>query len=290
MNAAKMPKTQPYRTLRQLVEGVAVTDGAGVELTRLIGIPALDMLDPFLMLDVMRSDKPRDYLAGFPPHPHRGFETVTYLLAGRFRHKDSAGNEGLLTPGGVQWMSAGKGIVHSEMPEQENGLLHGFQLWINLPKSHKMGEPSYQEYRPEQVPEIRRDGGGRIKLIAGKTQEGVEGPVRQPLTEPFYADVTLTENSHFEENLPANHNAFMYVIDGDIQIPNEQADTQRIAHGQLAVLSAGERLKLNAGAQGGRFLLLAARPIKEPVARGGPFVMNTRAEVLRAFEDFSGGG
>jgi redox-sensitive bicupin YhaK (pirin superfamily) len=179
------------RTVSRVLPGLPATDGAGVELTRVIGTPQLGVLDPFLLLDRMHSDRPEDYIAGFPPHPHRGFETVTYLIAGRFKHQDSAGNEGTLLPGGVQWMCAGSGIVHSEMPEQENGLLHGFQLWINLPAAHKMDPPAYQEYGPQQVPEEVHEDGTRIRVVAGLTDRGSCGPVAQPLTEPLYLDVIL---------------------------------------------------------------------------------------------------
>jgi redox-sensitive bicupin YhaK (pirin superfamily) len=289
MRDSTLPQIPALRPIRQIVNGQPVSDGAGVELTRLIGTPTLDMLDPFLLLDVMRSDRPDDYLAGFPPHPHRGFETVTYLLAGRFRHRDSTGNEGVLAPGGVQWMNAGKGIVHSEMPEQEEGLLHGFQLWINLPKRHKMAPPAYQEYAPQQVPEVRREDGVRLRLLAGKTADGTQGPVRQALTEPFYVDVSLPPQGYFEQALPAAHNAFIYVIDGEVSGMDADGRSLVVAQGQLAVFDSGAALGVTAAAAGARLLLLAARPIGEPVARGGPFVMNSRAEVLQAFDDYASG-
>jgi redox-sensitive bicupin YhaK (pirin superfamily) len=191
------------RSVSRIVKGMPATDGAGVELTRVIGQPALSELDPFLLLDAFRSDKPEDYLAGFPSHPHRGFETVTYLLEGRMRHKDNAGHEGVIEPGGIQWMTAGKGIIHSEMPEQENGLLEGFQLWVNLPAEHKMDEPAYQEYSAEHIPVESREGDVEVRVITGKTSRGTEGPVVQPLTDPLYLDVRVPAGEEFIEQLPS---------------------------------------------------------------------------------------
>jgi len=277
------------RKLSSVVKGMPATDGAGVELTRVIGQPALPMLDPFLLLDAFRSDKPEDYIAGFPPHPHRGFETVTYLLAGRMRHKDNAGHEGVIEPGGIQWMTAGKGIVHSEMPEQENGLLEGFQLWVNLPADHKMDAANYQEHPAKDIPLETRDGGIEIKVITGVTSQGTTGPVVQPLTKPLYLDVKVPAGQTFIETLPASHNAFVYVIEGQVSVAHENGETVQLVRDDLGVLSDGRHVELKAGESSARFLLVAGKPLGEPVARGGPFVMNTRAEVQQAFADYEQG-
>ena len=263
--------------------GVPASDGAGVRMTRIIGSPQLDMLDPFLLLDCFESDRPEDYIGGFPSHPHRGFETVTYLLAGRMRHKDNAGNEGVIEPGGVQWMTAGRGIVHSEMPEQENGLLMGFQLWVNLPARAKMAAPGYQEFPPSGVPLEQRADGAQVRVIAGETAAGTTGAVRNDWVRPLYLDVSLPAHTDFEQAVEADANAFAYIIDGDLAAgPREQ----RLARRVLGIFGPGERIAVTAGATGARFLLVAAQPLNEPVARGGPFVMNSRDEVLQAFEDF----
>jgi quercetin 2,3-dioxygenase len=263
--------------------GVPASDGAGVRMTRIIGSPQLDMLDPFLLLDCFESDRPEDYIGGFPSHPHRGFETVTYLLAGRMRHKDNAGNEGVIEPGGVQWMTAGRGIVHSEMPEQEDGLLRGFQLWVNLPAQAKMTAPGYQEFPPSEVPLEQRPDGAQIRVVAGETATGTRGAVRNDYVRPLYLDVTLPANTAFEQPVEAEANAFLYVVEGNLRSgPREQHLARRV----LGILGPGERIAVTAGDAGARFLLVAARPLNEPVARGGPFVMNTREEVLQAFDDF----
>jgi hypothetical protein len=265
------------------------TDGAGVELTRVIGQPALPMLDPFLLLDAFRSDRPEDYIAGFPPHPHRGFETVTYLLAGRMRHRDNAGHEGVIAPGGIQWMTAGRGIVHSEMPEQENGLLEGFQLWVNLPAAHKMDQPGYQEYPAEQIPVESRAGGVEVRVIAGVTSQGTRGPVLQPLTEPLYLDVRLPSRGVFTEWLPAVHNAFVYLVQGTVTVTNIDGQKVPLRRDDLGVLARGNIVRVEGGADDARFLVVAGRPLNEPVARGGPFVMNSKAEVQQAYEDYAQG-
>jgi redox-sensitive bicupin YhaK (pirin superfamily) len=276
------------RKVQQIITGQATTDGAGVELVRVIGQPALMDLDPFLLLDAFRSDNPDDYIAGFPPHPHRGFETVTYLLNGRMRHKDNAGNEGVIEPGGIQWMTAGKGIVHSEMPEQQDGMLEGFQLWINLPGSHKMTTPAYQEYDAAHIPTESRNGTA-IKVISGKTSQGTTGPVSQPLTDPLYVDVSLQPDTDFDEDIAPGHNAFIYVIDGEVKLEDTEATQLRLTRDQLAVLSQGDTVALRSGDQAARFLLVAGKPLNEPVARGGPFVMNTDAEIRQAFSDYQSG-
>ena len=277
------------RRVSRVVKGMPASDGAGVELTRVIGQPVLPMLDPFLLLDAFRSDKPEDYIAGFPPHPHRGFETVTYLLAGRMRHRDNAGHEGIIEAGGIQWMTAGKGIVHSEMPEQENGMLEGFQLWINLPASHKMDKPAYQEYPAEHIPLEVRDGGVEVRVIAGMTSQGTKGPVVQPLTEPLYLDVRVPCGQGFFEVLPESHNAFLYVINGSLNIENEDSNTISLGRDDLGVLTHGHVLKLHTDQEYARLLLVSGRPLNEPVARGGPFVMSTKVELLQAFDDYKHG-
>ena len=277
------------RTLSRVVRGMPATDGAAVELTRVIGQPALSMLDPFLLLDVFGSDRADDYLGGFPPHPHRGFETVTYLLAGRMRHKDSAGHEGVIEAGGIQWMTAGRGIVHSEMPEQEQGLLEGFQLWVNLPAVHKMDAPAYQEHPADAIPRESRAHGVVVRVIAGQTSTGTRGPVVQPLTEPVYLDVELPAGTQFQEVLPHDHNAFIYVFRGALEAIDGNGEPSRLRAGELGILSHGEQLALQSTSSGVRFLLVAGRPLHEPVARGGPFVMNTKAEIRQAFDDYDGG-
>lgn len=273
------------RTVVQQLPGMPTSDGAGVKLTRIIGTPQLDMLDPFLMLDCFESDYADDYVAGFPTHPHRGFETVTYLLNGRMRHKDNAGNEGVIEPGGVQWMTAAKGILHSEMPEQEEGLLKGFQLWVNLPAKAKMGEPEYQEFPPESTPLERRKNGIEIRVIAGKTNQGTVGPVINAHTYPTYMDVSLPANTDFEQALATEHNAFIYVIEGEAAVQG----AEKVSAKNLAILSKGDNVSVTSGDKGARFLLIAGKPLNESVARMGPFVMNTQAEIRQAVDDFHSG-
>ena len=221
----------------QLNQGQQTTDGDGVKLTRIIGTQQLNMLDPFLLLDAFESDLPQDYIGGFPSHPHRGFETVTYLLAGQMRHKDSAGNEGVIKPGGVQWMTAGRGIVHSEMPEQIDGLLMGFQLWVNLPRSAKMNEPAYQEFPVDKVALEQWSTGTRIRVIAGRTDRGTEGPVKNDYVVPTYLDVQLKAWDRFEQTLPSDHNVFLYQVDGDITVGGQE---KNIGNRTLAILGGGE--------------------------------------------------
>jgi len=274
------------RELLTTTTGQPASDGAGVKLTRIIGTQALDVLDPFLLLDAFESDRPDDYIGGFPSHPHRGFETVTYLLAGRMRHKDNAGNEGVIEPGGVQWMTAGRGIVHSEMPEQEDGLLMGFQLWVNLPASAKMSEPGYQEFPPAKVPLETRTNGTAIRVISGVTDEGTRGPVENRHVNPIYMDVTLPAGQTFGQAVEAGSNSFIFVIEGELLIGDNR---KPLGWRTMGVLGDGTRVLATAGDQQARFLLVSGQPIKEPIARGGPFVMNTREEILQAFHDFQSG-
>lgn len=282
MNTAK----HKTRELLSTTTGQPASDGAGVKLTRIIGTQALNVLDPFLLLDAFESDRPDDYIGGFPSHPHRGFETVTYLLAGRMRHKDSAGNEGVIEPGGVQWMTAGKGIVHSEMPEQEDGLLMGFQLWVNLPASAKMSNPAYQEFPPADVPLEKRANGTTVRVISGTTTEGTRGPVENRHVQPTYMDITLPAGQRFEQTVGAGDNSFIFVISGELHV----GETRKLlGHRALGILGGGDQIAVTAASETTRFLLVAGQPLNEPIARGGPFVMNTRQEVQQAFEDFQHG-
>jgi redox-sensitive bicupin YhaK (pirin superfamily) len=281
-----MNPTTEHRAIRELVSttpGMPATDGDGVKMTRVIGSQELNMLDPFLLLDVFESDQPQDYIGGFPSHPHRGFETVTYLLAGRMRHKDSAGNEGVIEPGGVQWMTAGKGIVHSEMPEQENGLLMGFQLWVNLPARAKMSEPAYQEFPPSETPLEVRSNGTEIRVIAGLTSEGTVGVVKNEFVHPTYLDVSLPAGQSFEQSVSAADNTFLFVIEGDLDVGGQGSNLGRR---MLGILGEGDRVRVQATSESTSFLLVSAQPLNEPVARGGPFVMNTKEEIMQAFDDY----
>ena len=268
------------RIIDKIVQGIKTSDGAGVTLTRIIGSPELNMLDPFLLLDEFGSENPNDYISGFPPHPHRGFETITYMLNGKFRHKDSAGNEGLLSDGSIQWMTAGRGVIHSEMPEQSNGLVRGFQLWLNLPKKLKMMKPSYYDIPKEEIPQIDIHG-GTIKVIAGK-YNNVKGP-GNPYTGMFYHDIILEKNSNFNMPLKDGWNVFIYVYEGSIIIDRQ------VSRKSLAVLKSIGDLELSTINNGAKFILIGGKPLNEPVARGGPFVMNTKQEVLQAFSDYQNG-
>ncbi len=279
--------TTASRVVSRRIRGRATSDGAGVKLTRVIGGPDLPDLDPFLLLDEFRSDDPGDYIAGFPDHPHRGFETVTYMLAGRMRHGDNKGNSGLLRAGSVQWMTAGRGIVHSEMPEQEDGLMWGFQLWVNLPREHKMASPRYQDIAPERIPEVDLGHGVRARVIAGRLRD-TEGPVRGIATEPHYFDIALPAGAVTEIDLPRAHHAFAYVFEAEVRVGPAASETA-LSRGELGVLAGGARVRLAAGEGGGRLILVAGRPLGEPIVRYGPFVMNTRDEIREAMEDYSQG-
>ena len=274
---------QAARTVIQVVRGQSSSDGAGVRLSRVIGGRALPDLDPFLLFDEFRSDDASDYIGGFPDHPHRGFETVTYMLAGRMRHGDNKGNSGLLVPGSVQWMTAGRGIVHSEMPEQENGLMWGFQLWVNLPAKDKMTAPRYQDIPPGEIPEVDAGNGVRVRVIAGRFRN-VSGPVSAVATDPLYLDIALPASASLEVPLPADDNAFAYVFEGAGRVGGEQ-----VARGELAVLGKGERVELGAGSEGARLVVIAGRPLNEPIAKYGPFVMNTADEIRQAVYDYQSG-
>lgn len=271
------------RQLQISIAGQPTSDGDGVKLTRMIGTRELDMLDPFLMLDVFESDQAEDYIGGFPSHPHRGFESVTYLLEGRMRHKDSAGNEGIIQSGGVQWITAGSGIVHSEMPEQENGLLAGFQLWVNLPRSDKMTTPKYLEFPANPSTVEQRESGSQIRVIAGRTDQGTEATIKDTYVDLTYMDVQLQAGDDFVQQLPEIDNAFIYMIEGDVTLGEHNTV---IKARSLAILSQeGAQVSVTAK-KNSRFLLVAGRPLNEPVARGGSFVMNTKEEIRQAFSDY----
>jgi redox-sensitive bicupin YhaK (pirin superfamily) len=271
------------------VEAQEASEGAGVRIRRSIGTRELDSLDPFLLLDEFKSDRPDDYLAGFPDHPHRGFETVTYMLAGSMLHQDHKGNRGNLVAGSVQWMTAGRGIIHSEMPQQKDGLMWGFQLWVNLPAKDKLCPPRYQDIPPERIPEVSRPDGTRIRVIAGEV-DGVSGAVSGIATRPLYLDVALAAHARFVQALPAGHNAFVYVFEGRGTAGGDgAAPGTELRRGRLAVLGDGDGVAVSASDGGVRFLLLAAQPLGEPVARYGPFVMNTRTEIQQALHDLESG-
>jgi redox-sensitive bicupin YhaK (pirin superfamily) len=282
-----MTTATDFARVARKLRGRPASDGAGVKLTRVIGSPELDMLDPFLLLDEFGTDKAEDYLAGFPDHPHRGFETVTYMLDGRMGHKDNHGNEGLLVPGSVQWMTAGRGLVHSEMPQQQEGRMRGFQLWVNLPAAHKMDAPRYQEFAPDRIPVLQPGVGVSVKVIAGDV-DGVRGPIAQPATDPLYLDIRLDAQAAWQIALPPGHNAFAYVFEGAAMI-GEGEDARAVQAQELAVLGGGDTLALRADGTGARLILVAGRPLREPVARYGPFVMNTREEIMQAFVDYQEG-
>ena len=274
------------RSLARKLRGQPTTDGAGVNMTRVIGTPELDHVDPFLLLDEFRSDDPDDYIAGFPDHPHRGFETVTYMLAGAMKHGDNQGNEGLLGPGSVQWMTAGRGIIHSETPMQEDGLMWGFQLWVNLPAADKMTAPRYQDIAPEQIPTVAMGEGVSVRLVAGELA-GAQSPVQGVATAPVYYDVSLAPDAQVTLPTPRGHTVFIYPFEGDVELL-QAAGSVAIARGEIALLDAGECVVLRASAAA-RCLLVGGRPLGEPVARYGPFVMNTREELMQAVEDFRNG-
>ncbi len=267
------------RTIRQRVPAHEVTEGAGVTVHRSIGTPALRNLDPFLMLDHFGSDNPDEYIAGFPGHPHRGFITFTYMLDGHMQHRDSMGNQGELMPGGVQWMKAASGVIHSEMPRQDNGLMRGFQLWINLPASEKMSDPEYQEVSAAAIPEVALSA-GRVRVLAGDFN-GTRGVIEDPSTDVLYLDVTLPQDAPFSLPLDASRHAFVYVFEGSARLAENE-----LAQHTLAVLGAGDTVDITAGANGARFILAAGRPIGEPVVQYGPFVMNTREEIEQAMADY----
>ncbi|MCB1888912.1 MAG: pirin family protein [Rhodocyclaceae bacterium] len=278
--------TRSRRVERQ-VAGMATSDGAGVRLTRVLTQPLQGRLDPFLMLDAFRSDDPDDYIAGFPAHPHRGFETITYMIAGRMRHRDSTGGEGLLDNGDVQWMTAARGIIHSEMPEQEDGLMEGFQLWLNLPAQDKMQPAAYQDIPSTQIPEAMLDDGTRVRVIAGSSQ-GVSGAVQRPVTEPLLLDIHLPAGRQLAQALPPGHNAFLYVYRGEVLVGDEAESVPTTRMAVLANDPEADGVALTATSDA-RLLLVAGRPLGEPIAQYGPFVMNSQAELEQALADYRDG-
>ena len=270
------------RNISQVVPALEVTEGAGVKIFRSIGTPTRRNLDPFLMLDQFSTYNPDDYVAGFPDHPHRGFNTFTYMIDGYMRHGDSMGNSGDLGPGGAQWMKAGSGVIHSEMPQQESGRMRGFQLWINLPAAQKMTAPEYQDIRPQAIPEVNLDD-ATVRVIAGEF-EGRRGPVTDAHTNFHFLDIALEPGVHFEHAVPAHDTVFIYLFEGDATIGDDALQEQ-----QLAVLDDGERISITAGSHAARFLLVSGSAIGEPIVQYGPFVMNSRDEINQALEDFRDG-
>ncbi|NDP38283.1 MAG: pirin family protein [Rhodoferax sp.] len=273
------------RTVERLITGQATSDGAGVKLTRVLTQDLQQRLDPFLMLDAFGSDQPDDYIAGFPDHPHRGFETITYMIAGRMRHRDSAGHEGLLENGGVQWMTAGKGVIHSEIPQQEEGVMEGFQLWLNLPQRDKMNTPWYRDFKADELPKFVTEEGVAVTVIAGESH-GVSGAVTRDTTQPNYLDLHLSAGSSFAQPLPAGHNAFVYVYRGEVSIAGKSVPVQRMAI--LANDAQADGVVIEASVDA-RVLLISGQPLKEPIVQYGPFVMNTKDEIYQALSDFRDG-
>ena len=277
------------RPVEHLIAGIPTSDGAGVKLTRVLTQQLQRRLDPYLMLDAFGSDKPDDYIAGFPDHPHRGFETITYMIAGRMQHRDSAGNEGLLENGGVQWMTAGRGVIHSEIPQQEEGVMEGFQLWLNLPAADKMCEPWYQDFKAADLPKLTTPEGVAVTVIAGESH-GVQGAVTRPGTLPLYLDLHLPPGASFSQVLPAHHNAFVYVYRGVLDVAGTTVPAQRMAilanDPQCDGVTLQARSDVN---QEVRALLIAGQPLKEPIAQYGPFVMNSTEQIHQAIADFRAG-
>ena len=280
-----MTRVTQARGVERLVQGQDTQDGAGVRLTRVLSHDLQERLDPFLMLDAFGSENPGDYIAGFPNHPHRGFETVTYMIAGRMRHKDSGGNEGLLQNGGVQWMTAGRGLTHSEMPEQEEGVMEGFQLWLNLHSSEKMKAPWYRDFQNDQLPQFQTPQGVGVTVIAGASH-GVQGAVSRSITQPVFLDVHMPAGSRFEQTLPAGHNAFVYVYRGEVRIAGQAVPLQRMAILKNTPQADGVVIEASADA---KLILVAGQPLKEPIVQYGPFVMNTKEEIYQALADFRDG-
>lgn len=276
---------QLSRTVERLIAGQATSDGAGVKLNRVLTQNLQHRLDPFLMLDAFGSDNPNDYIAGFPDHPHRGFETVTYMIAGRMLHRDSAGHEGLLQNGGVQWMTAGKGVIHSEIPQQEEGVMEGFQLWLNLPRRDKMKAPWYRDFQDGELPKFVTEQGVAVTVIAGESH-GVTGAVTREITEPRYLDLHLPSGSRFEQVLAPGHNAFLYVYRGEVSISGKTVPMQRMAI--LANEDQADGVVIEASADA-RVLLISGQPLKEPIVQYGPFVMNSQQEIYQALSDFRDG-
>lgn len=271
------------RSILRVVDPQTVREGAGVKLRRSIALPTLDNVDPFLLLDDFRSNNPADVLAGFPMHPHRGIETVTYMLAGNVAHRDSIGNAGVIGPGAVQWMTAGRGILHEEMPQPVAGMLEGFQLWVNLPAAAKMIPPRYQEFYAEEIPELVTPAGARVRVIAGQV-EGLRGPVTEIEIQPTYLDVSLPAGAHFSLATPEDHAVLLYLFEGEAETAG-----QRLQATRLVVFDAGNAVEIRAGEPSARFLFIMGKPLREPIARYGPFVMNTREEIQQTLRELRSG-
>ncbi len=282
MFIASQPQVHVARRIDRKVSGMPANDGAGVKLNRVIGTSELDAVDPFLMLDEIVSSDPRAYMAGFPSHPHRGFETITYVLEGRVRHRDNKGNEGVIEPGGAQWMTAGRGIVHSEMPEQANGGMHGFQLWLNLPARDKMSEPVWHDIPAADIPAVIFRN-AEVRLLAGR-YHGLKGPVTSPATQPFIADVSLATEAEVVLPIPEGHAGFVYVFEGGVAVGQTLINS-----GEAGILAAGNAVTLVAGGAQARVLVVAGKPLNEPIVRYGPFVMNTHDEIKQALSDYRAG-
>src|SRR3954463_4916722 len=285
MTTATLDTVTRARAVEHVLAGQPTSDGAGVKLTRVVTHDLQRRLDPFLMLDAFGTDRPEDYIAGFPDHPHRGFETVTYMLAGRMRHRDSAGHEGLLQNGGVQWMTAGRGVVHSEVPEQEEGRMEGFQLWLNLPAKDKLRSPWYRDFQAADIPEVTTPEGVKVRVIAGESH-GVKGAMQREVTEPLYLDLEIPAGAIFAQPLDTGHNAFVYVYRGAVEIEGKALPVQRM--GILANDRESDGVVLRA-TEPARALLIAGKPLGEPIAQYGPFVMNSQAEIYKAIQDFQAG-
>lgn len=296
MNTINPVALRLSRGIERIIEGIATSDGAGVRLTRVLSGKLQQRLDPFLMLDAFGSDNPDDYIAGFPDHPHRGFETVTYMLSGRMRHRDSAGHEGLLENGGVQWMTAGRGVIHSEIPEQKDGVMEGFQLWLNLPSQRKMTAPWYRDFPSEAIPEYATPQGVTVRVIAGNSN-GVAGAVAREITEPLYLDIHMPAGAEFSTALPVTHNAFIYVYRGTVKVGDTRVESRRMGILGNSVMGNPEIPGNTPGADGvafaaaedARLILVAGKPLNEPIVQYGPFVMNAQHEIHQALSDFNNG-
>lgn len=285
MQMQQSDNVRQSRRVEQLIVGQQTSDGAGVKLTRIIDHRLQQRLDPFLMLDAFGSDDANDYIAGFPDHPHRGFETVTYMLAGRMRHKDNAGHEGLLESGGVQWMTAGKGVIHSEIPEQQSGRMAGFQLWLNLPADQKLCQPWYRDIQSAAIPELYTDQQVLVRVIAGSSH-GLAGAMQRAVTEPLYLDLQMPAGSQFSQQIAASHNAFIYVYEGQLSVAGST-----VSAGQMAILKQSEDadgVQLQAGGAA-KAILISGQPLRQPIVQYGPFVMNTQQEIFQAIQDFRNG-
>ena len=291
MNHTVTPDTKDTvknsRQIEHLYAGVDTQDGAGVKLTRVLTQQLQERLDPYLMLDNFKSHNPDDYVAGFPNHPHRGFETITYMITGRMRHRDSAGNEGLLQNGGVQWMTAASGVIHSELPEQENGAMEGFQLWLNLPAKDKMNDPWYKDFQSDDLPKYSTEDGVDVTVIAGQSH-GIEGAVTRDITEPSYLDIYLPAGTSFSQAIPADHNAFAFVYRGTIEIAGETVPTKTMAILENNADTDGVTITADSS-EDTKVILITGRPLGEPIVQYGPFVMNSQQEIMQAVTDFQSG-